>query len=151
VFEFTAAQSDGVSQVIEPVTVYTYEKAVSLPSEKIGSHTFLIPKNSAYLIIKGAHMIVLREQTFTFESLVEVLLNKHIRYVEVYSKSGSYLMADFEKQGKIVAFRDGIQIQNKSGYHLLTLYKKSVRKIEHDPQGWDVLLTSGDNWRIHIL
>jgi hypothetical protein len=94
-------------------------------------------------------MLILQEAKPTWENLVEYFLfSASIESVEVISKTGAYILVKFDK-GKFTT------ISGEEGFHLeappnrLTIRKKSVRKIEHDFSGWDVLLTNGDNWRIH--
>jgi hypothetical protein len=93
-------------------------------------------------------MIILKEKSTTFEELVESLRESLIDFIEIHSKSGSYLQASFGKTGKMNILSDGgFHIQNST--NRITLFKKSVRKVERDAFGWDVILITGDNWRIH--
>jgi hypothetical protein len=94
-------------------------------------------------------MLILTESKATWEDLIEFFLfSASIESIEIYSKTGSYIRSEFGK-GKFVT------ISGEEGFHLeappnrLTIRKKSVRKIERDLSGWDVLFTNGDNWRIH--
>jgi hypothetical protein len=93
-------------------------------------------------------MVILKEKSTTFEELIESLRESLIDFIEIYSKSGSYLKASFGRTGKMTILPDGgFHIQNSTDR--ISLPKKSIRKVERDISGWDVILTTGDNWRIH--
>ena len=104
------------------------------------------------IIVRKSLAISLTEKADTWEDFVELLHKSRIDSLEIYSKSGSYAFLKFGGQGGVTTLNK----RSKLGFHVeafpnrFTVYGESVRKVEHDWQGWNIFLTNGDIWRIHI-